>query len=336
MAKTRITIVGCGLVGTILGLALHAASKTNASLRDIEVVGHDKDQAAMKRAETAHAIDKGNWNLPAACENAALVLVTIPQDGLETTLRVIGNDLPAGAIILTVGGNAQTALALGQKLVSTDIAFAATSLIFHPDYVAASVTPETAEAFMLNNAIWTLTPRHGSTPEQTDTMTSFVLNLNAVPVFMDAQERDGLSLSVDVVPALLSAALMSAVSKDEAWRDRQWLAGASFADATKAAETAQRVVQQVMMQREAAVHWLNQAMLQLMSLRDAIDDGDVEALQNQLASAGQRREQWLADWRKGRDDGRAQQYKTPSVLGAFIGQNLAQRLQNPKNGDKKK
>ncbi len=332
MAKTRVTIVGCGLVGTILGLALHDAAKTNSNLRDLEIMGHDKDQAAMKRAEAAHAIDKGNWNLPAACENAALVLIAIPQDGLETTLRAIGNDLPGGAIVVSIGGAIQSALALSQKFVPADVAFVATSLIFHPDRVAASVTPEVATADMLGNAIWTLTPRPGTTPDQTDTMTSFVLNMNAVPLFMDAVERDGLSLSVDVVPSLLSSALMLAVSNDGAWRERQWLAGAEFADATKQAETAQRVLQQVMGQREAAVHWLNQAMLQLMTLRDAIDDGDGEALQKQLTQAGQRREQWLADWRKGRDDGRVQQYKAPSVLGAFVGQNLAQRLQ----GDKKK
>ena len=332
MAKTRIAIVGCGLVGNILGLALHAAGKNNPSLRDIEVAGHDKDQLALKKAETVHAIDKGNWNLPATCENAALVLITIPQDGLETTLRSIGNDLPSGAIVMSIGGAIQTALVMAQKYLPADVAFVATSLIFHPDRVAASVTPEGATADMLDQAIWTLTPRNGTTPDQTDIIASFVVNLNAVPVFMDARERDGLSLSVDVVPSLLSSALMLAVSNDGAWRERQWLAGAEFADATKQAESAQRVMQQVMGQREAAVHWLNQAMLQMMALRDAIDDGDQDALQTQLTQAAQKREQWLADWRKGRDDGRVQQYKAPSVLGAFIGQNLAQRLQ----GDKKK
>ena len=94
MPKTRITIIGCGFMGTVFGYAI------KAHMPEAEVIGHDKDQSYGKRAESAKAIDKHQWNLPSACEKAALVLLCIPSDGVEITLKTIGRDLSAGAIIV--------------------------------------------------------------------------------------------------------------------------------------------------------------------------------------------------------------------------------------------
>ena len=315
-------------MGTALGLALRQA------MPNAELIGHDKDQAAMKRAEAAKAIDKGNWNLPASCEGASLVLITIPAEGVEVTLRSIGHDLSPNAIIATVGGATRQMLALGQQHVSAQVAFIATSLVFHPEIAVAGMKPEAAQASLLKNAIWTISPGSGTSPDLTDAFTGLVTSVNATPVFMDALEHDGLSLSVNVLPALLSSALMLAVSGDGAWRERQWLAGADFGEATARADSAAtKVAQQVLAQREAAVHWLNQTMLKLMAMRDAIDEGDAAQLQEQLQQAKDKRDQWLNDWHRGRDAERGQQYKAPSLLGTFVGQNLAQKLQS---GDKKK
>ena len=299
-----------------------------------EVIGHDKDQAVMKRAEVAKSIDKGNWNLPASCEGASLVLVTIPADGMELTLRSIGQDLSTNAIIATVGGNMQHLLTLSEKHVSPEVAFIATSLVLHPELAAVGTKAEAAQADMLKNAIWAISPRAGTSPDLTDAFVGLVSAVDAKPVFMDAQEHDGLGLSVNTLPALLSSALMLAVSEDGAWRERQWLAGADFGEATARAESAaEKVSQQVMAQRAAAVHWLNQTMLKLMAMRDAIDDGDAAELQSHLENAKAKREQWLNDWHKGRDAERGEQYKPPSLMGSFLGQGLAQKLQR---GEKKR
>jgi prephenate dehydrogenase len=77
MAKTRITIVGCGFTGTAIALALRTLYK------DVEIVGHDKDQSNTQRAAKLKAIDRSNWNLPAACENAQLIVLAIPFGAIE-------------------------------------------------------------------------------------------------------------------------------------------------------------------------------------------------------------------------------------------------------------
>jgi prephenate dehydrogenase len=301
---------------------------------DAEIIGHDKDQAAMKRAEAAKAIDKGNWNLPASCEGASLVLIAIPAEGVELTLRSIGQDMPSSAIIATVGGSTQQMLTFGQKHVSVNAAFIATHLILRPELEPIAAKDRVASAESLQKAIWTISPRAGTDPNLTDAFAGLVTGVEAMPVFMDAQEHDGLSVSIDVLPALLSSALMLSVSDDGAWRERMWLAGADFANATALSDSAaEKITQQAMAQRIATVHWLNQVMFKLMAFRDAIDDGDTAKLQTDLLHARERRDKWLNDWHKGRNAERGEVYKPPSLLGTFIGQNLAQKLQG---GDKKK
>src|ERR1035437_6494253 len=93
MARTKVTIVGCGFIGTAVAIALRSLYK------DIEIIGHDKDQSKTQRAEKLKAIDRSNWNLPSACENAQLIVLSIPLDAIEPTLKAIAPDILPGAII---------------------------------------------------------------------------------------------------------------------------------------------------------------------------------------------------------------------------------------------
>lgn len=318
MAKARVAIIGCGFTGTALGLALKAA------ISDVEVIGHDRDREAMRRAEAAKAIHKGEWNLPAACDNAAAIFVTIPQEGLEVTFKAIARDLQPQTIVVAVGGLNSLALKQARELLPQDVAFFATNLVFHPDRVSA-VTAK-AEAESVKDAIWTIAPRSGTTPDMVDVFAALVSEVGAKPIFVDPTERDGLAVSVDALPPVLSSALMLAVSSDDAWRERQWMAGAAFGDAVAGVNSASNFTSMLMAQPEAAMHWLNQVMLQCMALRDAIRDRDAAAVDEIMKQARERRERWLADWRRGRDEGRAPVRQQHSVLTLFVGERMAGRI----------
>ncbi len=330
MPKTRITIIGCGFMGTVFGYAI------KAHMPEAEVIGHDKDQSYGKRAESAKAIDKHQWNLPSACEKAALVLLCIPSDGVEITLKTIGRDLSAGAIIVDLSGQALQGHELAKRYVPDDVVFVSSSLIYHPDLVPVGTPVTAAKAEMLRGAMWPLVPRTGTSPTASDSLAGLVTQLGATPLFMDAAEHDGLAMSVDMLPNLLGSALMLAVSKDGAWRDRQWMAGSTFSEITESVERTAALPKALLTQKIAAVHWLNQTMLQLMAMRDAISADDLSALESMLTEAREQRERWLNDWRKGRDDGRGQPYQPPSLLGSFLGQGLAQRFSERGKKESKK
>jgi hypothetical protein len=94
-------------------------------------------------------------------------------------------------------------------------------------------------------------------------------------------------------------------------------------------------------QREAASHWLNQIMLQLMDLRDAVEEGRTERVTAILEKAREQYDVWVADWARGRDDGRERvEAKRPSMVGMFFGEKVASRLDDRpdqrKRGEQKK
>jgi prephenate dehydrogenase len=53
----RIAIVGMGLIGTSLGMALRAGNSATDPLGQIQVIGYDRDRANTKEARGRLAID---------------------------------------------------------------------------------------------------------------------------------------------------------------------------------------------------------------------------------------------------------------------------------------
>src|SRR5436309_15563750 len=72
--KKRITIVGTGLIGGSLGMALKAAR-----LPGLEIVGHDRDRGNANQAAKPGAIDRAEHNLQRAVTGAGMVIIRVPS-----------------------------------------------------------------------------------------------------------------------------------------------------------------------------------------------------------------------------------------------------------------
>jgi hypothetical protein len=213
------------------------------------------------------------------------------------------------------------------KVVADDVTYVSGDLIMNPARAVPTGGRPGPDA--LKGAIFTLSPRPGSPVDGVDAFVGIVSHMEAHPLLMEPAEHDGFRLALSAIPSALGHALVAAVSTDNAWKDRQWLAGETFGQATSAVSEAASadVARALLADPVAARHWLNQIMLQLMALRDAVEAGDEAALAAKLTSAGQARENWLADWRRGRNPDRgASNVKAPSILGTFVGESLAGKL----------
>lgn len=325
MASTNITVVGCGWLGTALA---HGA---RVALKEVEIVGHDKDLGNQRRAEQLKAVDKTNWNLPAACENGRLIFLAIPDSEIEPTLKAIGPYVPVDAVIVGVCPSIQTTLAAAARHLPARVAYVACDVVFDPNSVSADLPIEQVSAAVFRGAAWVITPRPGTDQDAVAAVASLAASLEAHPIFMDGLEHDGLRLAVDALPSAVGAAYLAAVANDDAWRERLWLAGAAFGTVTTGVEAtdAGGIAKALVEQRAAGVHWLNQVMLALMDLRDAVDKGDVQRVQAAIERAQDRRVEWLNAWHRGRSTGGAQQdVPKQSFAGLFLGERLADRLKS--------
>jgi prephenate dehydrogenase len=323
MSKAKVALIGCNFVGMSLGLAIKQA------LEHVEVIGHDKDREAVRQAESVRAIDRSDWNLPRTCEGAAAIFICAEHDELETTLRAIADDLTPSTLVVAVGVRSVAALEMAQKLLAKDVPFFSTALVYHPDRVSDGSALPAPES--IRDAIWAIAPSAGASTAMVDALFALASQLGARPMFIDPLERDGMALAVEVMPAVLSRILMLAVSDDAGWRERMWMAGASFGQAVHSARRAAALADALCAQPKVAVHWLNQVMRQCIALRDAIAQGDSRAITAIFSQAEARHQEWLSNWRKGRtEDHIPIERDHGGLLKLLLGERLAGRLRGNK------
>lgn len=317
MAKTRITIIGCGSRGRLIATALRSV------IADAEIIGHDKNQEVARLVEKEKIVDKSVWNLPASVENAQLIVIAIPQDQVEATLKAIDRDVMRDALVTDLCASKVTALKHA-NLLPMDVAYISSDIV-----IAPAESRSKTDTAPLKGAIWTLTPRAGTSSEAIAQLTNIVTALDAQPLLMEAAEHDGLRFAVETLPSAVSFALMNAISGDAAWQERRWLAGDEFAKRTQAIDNRSPadIATNLTNQPEVSLHWLNQMLLQLMALRDAIQKNDTARIETLLKNAQTQRTTWLNDWHNGREKD-APPVKAPKMdlMGLLLGSRLAERL----------
>lgn len=97
MLFNQITIVGVGLIGGSLGLALKKKKAVN------QVVGYGRRRGALHKAISIQAIDRYCLTLPKAVKEADLVLLATPVGTFETLCKIMAPHLKEGAIVTDAG-----------------------------------------------------------------------------------------------------------------------------------------------------------------------------------------------------------------------------------------
>ena len=96
----KIAIIGTGLIGTSLGMALR-----QSDLRDLEVVGTDYDGRARSGAQKQGAFHKVEGRLWPAIEGADIVVLATPVMAMKDLFETIGPRLQQDAIVTDVGSS---------------------------------------------------------------------------------------------------------------------------------------------------------------------------------------------------------------------------------------
>jgi prephenate dehydrogenase len=284
MAKPRITIVGLGLVGGSIGLALHQV-KT-----DFEIVGHDKEPAVANQARKRGAVDRVEWNLIAACEQADVVFLATPVLAIKDTLTVIAPDLKPGAIVTDTTTTKQQVMHWAEEILPTKVSF-----IGGDPLVGAPQTGlDGASAELFRNALYCLTPLASAQPDSVQLLADLVTLIGARPYFIDAVEHDGLMAGIDHLPFVLSMALLHSVSSSAAWRDIINMVTYDFRQATALTEVDPAIHRDICLANSAGVvRWIDAAIESLTALRTAVAAEDAEAVERLFSQVHAARDELL-------------------------------------------
>jgi prephenate dehydrogenase len=298
--KPRVSIVGLGLIGSSIGLALRKAGVTSV------VIGHDSSHSAGNEAKRIGAVDKAKWNLISACEEADLVILAAPVRAIEESLKVLGPNLRPGCVVLDTASVKEPVMAWAAASLPEQVHFVGGNPILSKA-TRGQWGVEHARADLFEGGLFCLIPAPATDPEAIQLVSNMVSILGAKPLFLDAVEHDGLLAAVEHLPTLFSLAMLETVIDQPAWRELRKVAGPAFESSTQLV-TANSVAHSDLsvLNRENVVRWIDALSASLGSLREVLSEGEVDPLDDRLLHAFEARQKWLHDrgegqWYEGPD-----------------------------------
>ncbi|MCL4395626.1 MAG: prephenate dehydrogenase/arogenate dehydrogenase family protein [Chloroflexi bacterium] len=286
MAKSRVTIVGLGLIGGSIGLALK-----NSKL-DIQVVGHDKDHSAAGRAQKRGAVDTTKWNLIDACDGAGLIVLAIPLDGIKDTLSALKSSLAPGTVVADTASSKVPVMEWARDLPE-GVSFVGTDPVLRAESRRGGGI-DAASADLFQGTTFCLVPSPTASHVAVDSVASLVALLGARPYFVDAAEHDGLMAAVEHLPALVSTALQSATMRSRGWREMARLAGGNYRAAADLAPASPTALETFLAHRVDLIRWIDELTNELREFRGVLEREDSQALAKLLDAVADERARWLS------------------------------------------
>lgn len=285
--KKRITIVGTGLIGGSLGLALKAGAPTG-----IEIVGHDSDRAVASKAEKAGAIDRAEHNLSRAVEGAGMVVIAVPVLSVREVMQQLAPNLGEGAVVTDTTSTKAHVMAWAKETLPENVNFVGG----HPMAGKENAGIENAEAGLFRGRAYCVCPAVDASESAVRSVLGLARLSGAEPMFMDAEEHDIYAAAVSHLPLMMSTALFSMLRSSPAWPDMGMMASSSFRDVTRLASGDPAMSHGIWVtNREALIHWLERMSEELRRYRDMLKDAQDEVLLETFFKAQADREIFLSE-----------------------------------------
>lgn len=306
MSEFTIAVIGSGVIGSSIGLALKQQSDPPRLLT------HDKDLAISRAAVKKGAFDKAEWNLINACEKADLIILAMPLNGIRHTLEAVAPYLKEDAVITDTTRHAAAMLKLAEEILPSHVHFISGNPLVSPSGYGL----DHARADLFKERLYCLTPSAKVSEAAVQLLVGVINLLGAEPYFVDAAEQDGLVITTEPLPTLLSVALLNTVSQGNSWRETRKFAGPIFEQATAGAQgDPDALKEELLAGGETLIQWLDRYMGELQSLRSLLTtSGEAEReeeLAQQLDKAVVERLNWLKDYQSGR-------FVDPEIISAKI------------------
>lgn len=282
----RVAIIGLGLIGGSIGLALHKAKTVQ------QVTGYDLGKGVSDRARKVGAIDQPYSALADAVRGAELIILATPIGAMRSLLQNIAGSVTPGAVVTDVASTKTQVISWAEEFLPSSVSFVGG----HPMIGKEVSGVEAADANLFQNRVYCLTPTTRTAGTAIDKVSSFVESLGARVRFLEPAEHDGQVAGVSHLPFVASAALMNTVANSPAWGDAAMLASTGFRDMSRLAAGNPEMYRDICLTNsEPLVRWLNDYITTLHQLRDQIAAHDPK-MDETFAQAQQDRLKWQASY----------------------------------------
>lgn len=278
----RVAIVGLGLIGASIGLALLARRHAQG------VRGFDTDPRVRARAVQRGAITEAYGSLGEAVREADVVILAAPVMALRDLLPRVGEAAPATALITDVGSTKRLVGAWAEATLSHPERFVGG----HPMAGSERSGVDAASVDLFAGRPWLLTPNVGTDGEALRVARALVQAVGAQPMEMDAAQHDAAVSLVSHLPLVTATALTLAVTGQADWHEVSAFAAGGFRDTTRVASGDPRMARDICLTNsEALLTQIDALQATLTELRALVAARD-PAIEGLFAQAKAARDDW--------------------------------------------
>jgi prephenate dehydrogenase len=280
----RLGIIGCGLMGGSVALALRRAGLVR------HVAGFSRSQASSRRALELGVIDEACASATDAVRGADIVLLSVPVASTFDVLASLRTALAPEALCMDVGSTKRDVVAAARAALGSDIAAFVPA---HPIAGKERAGVDAADADLYRDRRVILTPLEETDPDRTRRARALWEAMGAVVSDMSPEDHDRTFAAVSHLPHLLAFAYVASVARQPQGERMLQLAGPGFRDFTRIAGGDPAMWRDILLANR------DEVLAQAASFRHVLGEieramlaSDAQALMDQIAQPSALRSGW--------------------------------------------
>lgn len=267
----KITIIGCGLIGSSLARAIRARGAAD------KIICADASADICARATALDIADQVTSDLPQAVTGADLVVLCVPVGAMGGVAAVIAPHLAPGCIVSDTGSVKETVLDALEKNLPDHVRIVPA----HPVAGTENAGPESGFATLFENRWCILTPGRAATGDSVQRLTELWCAFGARVEVMDAARHDRTLAATSHLPHLIAYTMVDTAARMEADTQAEIIkfSAGGFRDFTRIAASDPVMWRDIFLNnKQAILDVLDRFTDDLSAMKDAIAKGDGPAL----------------------------------------------------------
>jgi prephenate dehydrogenase len=284
MRWQKVTVVGVGLLGGSLGLALRKRGLAG------EVCGYVRRQSSIAECVEAGAVHGATLDLAEAVTGADLIVLCTPLLRMGELAKQIAASVKKGALVTDVGS------VKGAIVAELEPIFAAKGAAFvgsHPMAGSEKMGVSAARADLFLNAACVVTPSKNSARERVEETEVLWRDVGGRVIRLDPDAHDLLVSRSSHLPHVLAAQLATFVLDPKSPAEQGKLCANGFRDSTRIASGSPEMWRDiVVMNRAHVLEAVKQFGAGLEEFRVLLERNDPRALEEYFKRAKELRDEW--------------------------------------------
>lgn len=270
LAPARVTVIGVGLIGGSVALALRRAWP------GCVITGYDPDPGVRARI-VPRLVDVASDALDASLRDAQLVFVACPPAAMPAVFERAARCAPADCIVTDCGSTKSSIVAAAERAFGVD---SPRFVAGHPIAGSQDSGPDAARAELFERRIWLLCPTGPAQQASAEHLARILATFGARVEQLEAAVHDAMFAEFSHWPHAVAFALCAAIAEGALADSASHYSGAGLRDTTRIGASSPSLWAGILLDNRAAtLASARRFRTQLERLETALEAGDRGALE---------------------------------------------------------